>query len=109
MTRIDTDQDSVTLINVFTVDPDHQDQLLDRLIEATEETMQDVPGFISANFHKSLDGERVVNYGQWESRAAYEAMSDNPEAAKHMRSAAELVTDFDAHLYEVEHIHETTE
>lgn len=54
MTRIDTDQDSVTLINVFTVDPDHQDQLLDRLIEATEETMQDVPGFISANFHKSL-------------------------------------------------------
>src|SRR5262249_30407728 len=50
-----------TLINVFTVAPERQRELVDLLIDATEQVIQHVPGFISANIHASIDGTRVVN------------------------------------------------
>jgi len=28
------------------------------------------PGLISATFHRSLDGTRIINYGQWMDRQA---------------------------------------
>ena len=44
--------------------PDSFGLLIDLLVEATEETMRHRDGFISANFHKSLDGRHVANYAQ---------------------------------------------
>ena len=67
-TRFSEDQDVVTLINVFTGAPEHQQRLVDLLVEATEEVMGGLAGFVSANLHKSLDGTRVTNYAQWASR-----------------------------------------
>jgi antibiotic biosynthesis monooxygenase (ABM) superfamily enzyme len=64
MATIETGRDILTLINVFTVAPEKQEELVDLLIEATEQTMRHLPGFISANIHKSYDGRRVVNYTQ---------------------------------------------
>src|SRR5258705_13019049 len=69
-----------TLINVFSVAPDHQEELAHLLIEATEHTMRHLPGFISANIHTSFDGRHVVNYAQWRSRDAFEAMLRNADA-----------------------------
>ena len=46
----------ITLVSVFTVDPSTQQELVDVLIEATEARMRNLPGFIAANIHKSLDG-----------------------------------------------------
>ena len=63
-----------TLINVFSVAPDQQQELANVLIEATEQTIRHLPGFISANIHTSLDGRHVVNYAQWRSRDAFKAM-----------------------------------
>jgi antibiotic biosynthesis monooxygenase (ABM) superfamily enzyme len=57
--------DVTTLINVFVVDPDHQDQLLQVLKEGTEALFRKQPGYIATSFHKSQDGRRVINYGQW--------------------------------------------
>jgi hypothetical protein len=37
MTTIAKDNDVVTLINVFTVEPEHQQRLVDVLVEATRE------------------------------------------------------------------------
>jgi quinol monooxygenase YgiN len=91
----------VTLINVFTVQPERQQQLLDLLTEATEAVMRHQPGFISANLHRSLDGLRVTNYAQWRSRGDYEAMLRRPEAQAHMRQAAEIAETFEPHLYDV--------
>ncbi|MFB6163740.1 MAG: antibiotic biosynthesis monooxygenase [Haloarculaceae archaeon] len=108
MTTIDPDQNVVTLVNVFTVDPDRQAALVDALITATESVMRDVPGFVSANIHRSLDGERVVNYAQWESVEAFEAMRQDPSAAEHIEAIGADV-DFDAHLYEVVSTHEATD
>ena len=64
MTKISVQSDVVTLINVFTVAPEDQQRLLDVLLEATESVISEMPGFVSANLHKSLDGTRVVNYAQ---------------------------------------------
>jgi heme-degrading monooxygenase HmoA len=67
MITIDKDNKLVTLINIFTVEPAKQQQLVDLLIHATETSMRHLPGFISANIHRSLDGTKVANYAQWRS------------------------------------------
>ncbi len=100
MTTISEDNKVVTLINVFTVEPENQQKLVDMLVEATQKTMKNIPGFISANIHKSADGVRVTNYAQWRSEEDYAAMLKNPEAATHMKPITEIAT-FDAHTYEV--------
>lgn len=100
MVTISTDNKLVTLINVFTVEPENQQKLVDLLIEATEKTMKNIPGFISANIHKSADGVRVTNYAQWRSREDFAAMLKNPEAMAHMKPITDIAT-FDAHTYEV--------
>src|SRR3954465_3451710 len=92
-----------TLINVFSVAPDRQQELADLLIEATEHTMRNLPGFISANIHKSFDGRRVINYAQWQSRDAFEAMLRNPNARPHLTRAAAIAS-FDPILCEVAHV-----
>ena len=100
MSIISKDSQVVTLINVFTVRPENQQRLVDVLIEATEKIMKRLPGFVSANMHKSFDGTRVVNYAQWRSREDFEAMRQNPEARPHMEAAVALA-EFDPILCEV--------
>jgi quinol monooxygenase YgiN len=104
-TTISTASSSVTLVNVFTVEPSKQQALVDLLVESSEQMMRHEPGFISANIHQSLDGTKVVNYAQWESPAAFEAMTRNPKAAPHMKRAAELAAGFEPHLYGVVSVH----
>ena len=104
MATIHKENKVVTLINVFTVRPEDQDRLADLLAKVTEETMCKLPGFISASFHKSTDGLRVVNYAQWESREAWQAIFTHPEAKKHIEETQKIgVADF--HLYEVTSTH----
>jgi len=90
MTTIEQGNRLLTLVNVFTVEPEKQDQLVGALIEATRKTMRHLPGFVSANIHRSLDGTKVVNYAQWKDAAAFEAMRKNPDAIPHMQAAAAL-------------------
>ncbi len=80
----------MTLINVFTVDPSKQQELVDLLVEATKARMSKLPGFVSANIHRSHDGKHVVNYAQWLAREDFEAALRNPEAKEHMRKAGAL-------------------
>lgn len=108
MTRISQRSDVVTLINVFTVAPEDQQRLLDLLVEVTESVINKLPGFVSANLHKSLDGTKVTNYAQWRSPEDFKAMLENPEAAGHMREAAEIAEKFEPHLYEVSFVDETS-
>lgn len=106
MTKISPGNEVVTLINVFTVEPQDQERLVKVLVEATEEVMNRQPGFVSANIHRSLDGTRVVNYAQWESQEAFEAMLEDPEANLHMQEAARIASKFEPHLYEVSFVEE---
>lgn len=103
VSTIRADAEILTLINVFSVAPERQQELIDLLVEATEQTMRHLPGFVSANIHRSYDGRRVVNYAQWRSREDFEAMLQNSEARPHMARAAEM-TDFDPILCEVAYV-----
>src|SRR6201998_1486649 len=92
MTTIQQHAPLATLINVFTVAPERASELGEALRVATEETVRFVPGFISANIHVSTDGTRVVNYAQWQSAEAYQAMLDDPGARAHMGPCAAFAT-----------------
>lgn len=103
-TTIEKSAPVVTLINVFTVDPSKQEALVKVLDDATNNVIKDMPGFVSANIHRGLDGRHVVNYAQWESREAMEAMLAHPAAQEHLRDAAALAT-FEPNLYDVASVH----
>jgi quinol monooxygenase YgiN len=99
MTTIFTQDRFVTLINVFTVEPAQQRQLLDLLDQATA-VVRLAPGFISANLHRSLDGTKVAMYAQWQSVEHYQAMRENPAALAYLQRAVEIAK-FELGMYEV--------
>lgn len=94
MVTITPENKIVTLINVFMVEPEKQQSLLDALIEA-DQLVKQMPGYISANFHCSLDGTKVVNYTQWESKTALNTMLRHPQASVHLQSVRQIATKFD--------------
>ena len=55
----------ITVIFSLATEPQRQQELIDLMIDALETTTKHQPGFVSASFHKSLDGTRVFNYAQW--------------------------------------------
>ncbi|MDF2998528.1 MAG: Antibiotic biosynthesis monooxygenase [Xanthobacteraceae bacterium] len=67
-------QRPVVLINTFRLKAQDPAKLIALLTKVTEESVAMAPGFRGATLHLSLDGERVVMYARWESRAQYEAM-----------------------------------
>jgi heme-degrading monooxygenase HmoA len=105
-TTIPTERDVVTLINVFTVAPADQQRLLDLLVETTVSVMNRLPGFVSANLHRSIDGTKVTNYPRWRSREDFEAMRQNREAMAHMRKAGQIAEKIKPYLYEVSFVDE---
>jgi len=90
----------VTVINVFAVEPSNQQKLLDILARATEISVHDMPGFVSAALHRSLDGTRVTMYGQWESEGHYMATRSTPGASPYVEQAL-AIAKFDPGTYEV--------
>lgn len=91
-TTINPDTPLVTLINVFTVPPEDQQRLITLWQQATDDIIRHLPGFISANIHASPDGTKVVNYAQWETIEAFNAMRENPQASAHLRELAQIGT-----------------
>lgn len=50
-----------------------------RMVELAEEHVgpaMSLDGLLSATFHRSLDGERVINYGQWENQEAITKLTE---------------------------------
>ena len=101
--------DQVTLVNVFTLDPARQIELVDALDEATGAIFVTVPGFISANLHTSLDGTRVINYAQWASAQQYQEALQRADVREHMAKAAAIADKWDPTLLQVRSIHRPQE
>jgi quinol monooxygenase YgiN len=87
MTTISPSRKLVTLINVFTVEPANQQQLLELLARATETSVRHAPGFISASLHRGLDGTKVTMYARWRSVEDYQAMRENPAPRPYLQHA----------------------
>jgi len=100
MTQISTTNDVITFINVFTVEPDKQQRLVELLTEATEVSVRQAPGFVSASLHRSTDGTKVTMYAQWRSLEAYQAMRGDPAPLPYFREALTIAT-FEPGIYEV--------
>ncbi|HXN75956.1 MAG TPA: antibiotic biosynthesis monooxygenase family protein [Gemmatimonadaceae bacterium] len=100
MTTISKDSKLVTLINVFTGAPDHQQEIVDLLARATETSVRHAPGFISSSLHRSLDGTKVVMYAQWRSVEDYRAIRENPAPLPYLQQALALAR-FEPGMYEV--------
>jgi Antibiotic biosynthesis monooxygenase len=100
MTTINNKNECITLINVFTVSsPARQDDLIDILANATKNVIRFKKGFISANIHKSIDGVRVTNYGQWKTQEDLDAMRSD-DVIPYMKKALEI-SKMDGHQYTV--------
>ncbi|MBA2308434.1 MAG: antibiotic biosynthesis monooxygenase [Pseudonocardiales bacterium] len=102
---IAVDAPLATLINVFTVEPERQEALVDALSKATVELFVDMPGFVSANLHASLDGTAVVNYAQWESEDRFMTMLKDPRAQEHMAEIMKIAAKAEPRLTTVRAVH----
>jgi heme-degrading monooxygenase HmoA len=90
----------LTVINIFTVEPENQERLINVLIEA-DQLIKMLPGYISTNVHRSLDGTKVTNYTQWENAEALDAMLHNPAARTHLQELYQLAVKVEPTRYEV--------
>ena len=88
------------MINVFTVTPQKQQELVELLTKATEESVRHAPGFLSARLHRSLDGKKVTMYAQWRSDEDYQAMRKDPAPLPYLKRALEIA-EFEPGMYEV--------
>ena len=74
-----------------------------RMVELAKEHVgpaMSLEGLLSATFHRSLDGERVINYGQWENEQAITKLTQRPGFGKEDGYWTGLA-DNEFHLYEV--------
>ncbi len=73
MNTIAENNDLITVMVNFSVEPERQQELVDTIGEFLETNVKQQPGFVSASINKSLDGDRVENYAQWHSPEEHEA------------------------------------
>jgi hypothetical protein len=64
---IDKDRFFTAMVE-WEVAPEQQQALIDGIADEVERHFKQYAGFVSASFHASEDGRRVVNYGQWRSK-----------------------------------------
>ncbi len=103
-TTLDPDSRIVTTINTYTVTPERAEEVLEYLIRSANHTVRYVPGFLSFAFHLSLDRTQIVNYGQWESRAAVMAARENPKIVTLMAETAKVAGPSKSMPYELRRI-----
>jgi len=90
LTTLDPGAGYVTTINTYTVAPERAEEVLDYLVRSAVETVRYVPGFVSMNFHVSLDRTQIVNYVQWKNREALAAARENPKIVALMSETAKI-------------------
>ena len=107
MPTITKQNNYLTLINIFTVEPSNQQQLVELLTKASQDSVIKIPGFISAALHKSIDGTKVAMYAQWRSLDDYQKMRNNPQASPYLQQAL-TIAKFEPGMYEVVEIFTAT-
>ncbi len=98
MPTIATNNELATVIIIFNVEPEKQQELIDTITDFLN-TVKQQPGFVSANIHKSLDGVKVANYAQWKTKQDFENFLNNPKVQE--KSAKIRKYNPDSHVYEI--------
>ncbi|WP_205880429.1 antibiotic biosynthesis monooxygenase family protein [Lichenicoccus roseus] len=100
MIQISEGADILTIIQVFTVEPQDQQELIDLLSEGYGSSLSRAPGFLSCGLHRGVDGDKVTLYAQWRSEADYEAMLNDASLPAILYRALTIST-FEPGRYEV--------
>jgi heme-degrading monooxygenase HmoA len=100
MPKIRLDKQPVTQITVVEATTGKQSDALAVMTERAR-FMAQQPGFISISLHRSLDGKRIVNYVQWQSRDQLESAHKSPQFRKEWNEFDAMTEEIDPHLYEV--------
>ena len=100
MTTISKNNQCITFINVFKVDPSNQLKLIEILTDVTNKIVRHKDGFISSALHRSSDGAKVTMYAQWKNLDLYNKMRDDKKANEGFKDAV-AIAEFDGSMYEV--------
>jgi Antibiotic biosynthesis monooxygenase. len=92
MINISKGEQILTLINIFNVAAEKQEELLKLLISCTDDFIANCPGFLSASYHQGIDGNSVVLYAQYENMEAFLSMI-NSKGGKRMVQEGTLLAE----------------
>jgi len=90
--EIHTGNKIAVLINVFRVEPENKQKLIELFEQGTSDIFSKQPGYISFSIHKGDDDKRLVLYGQWEGRQYIDAFRKKPEIGEYFQKVKELGT-----------------
>jgi heme-degrading monooxygenase HmoA len=100
MPQIQSSNQPITQITIVEAEPGKQAEALTLMTERAR-FMSRQPGFLSISLHRSLDGKRIVNYIQWQSREQLQSAHKSPDFRKEWERFDRLTDGIDPHLYEV--------
>ena len=80
----------VILVNVLSVEPQKQQELVELLRQNTETVVKTLKGWIATSLIASGDGKRVVIHSQWDTAADVEAMRSDPRMRAYFPRIAAL-------------------
>lgn len=100
MPQIQSQNQPVTQITIIEPEAGKQTEALSLMVERAR-FMARQPGFISISLHRSLYGQRIVNYIQWQNRELLQSAHRSPEFRKEWNRFEQLTDEIDRHLYEV--------
>jgi heme-degrading monooxygenase HmoA len=103
-TTIDDQAHMFSLINTSKVNEGGAASVVASLRKFTEDETKMMPGFVGASVHVSVDGTTVVNYVQWKTRSAFDAMSESPAAMQPMRELKAFVVSISPMFYGVVYV-----
>lgn len=84
-TSIGKGKDVLTVIFEFNIKPEQQEDVSSMIQKLVGEIVRHVPGFICSHLHVSTDGEKVLNYFQWESKEAFDKFRQDEDKQQHIR------------------------
>ena len=97
MPQIKLDNQPVTQITIVEPEPGKQEEAIS-LMKERAQFMSSQPGFISVSLHRSLDGRRIINYIQWQSRellqSAHQSRNSERNGGSSTRSRMTLILTF---------------
>lgn len=82
----------VTLVNVLSVEPRKQQELVELLRQNTETIIKTLKGWIATSLIASGDGKRVIIHSHWDTAADVEAMRSDPRMQAYFPRIKELAS-----------------
>jgi quinol monooxygenase YgiN len=91
-----------TVLIEFEVNPSQQEMFIDAIAAQVEQHFKNYSGFVSASFHASDDGRRVVNYAQWCSKADWQHSFQAPNRDEVQIAIDEIINRYSVKPLKVE-------